>query len=253
MRHPITRRAAAVLALVALGACVSRNRSNDSVGNVGTAPANAMPAAGGAMGGMAMAGDWKPLIDPTMSQWRAYKTQTMPASWHVTDGVLSKSGGVEDLVSRDQYGDFELSWDWMLSKGGNAGVFYRTSEEYDHVYWSGPEYQLLDDANHPDGRNRLTSAGAAYALYPPPAGVVKAAGEWNSSRIVAKGNHVEHYLNGQKVVEYDLMSPDWEAKVKASKFVEWPHYGRAPRGFLALQGDHDGMLSIRDLKIREIK
>jgi Domain of Unknown Function (DUF1080) len=245
MRQQIVTRTVAVAALLALAACVARNRSTDSVGSVGSPPAN--------MGGMAMAGDWKPLIDPSMSAWRAYKTTTMPDSWHVMDGVLSKSGSAEDLVSRDQYGDFELSWDWMLTKGGNAGVFYRTSEEYEKVYWSGPEYQLLDDANHPDGRNRLTSAGAAYALYAPPAGVVKAAGEWNSSRIVARGNHVEHWLNGQKVVDYDLMSPDWEAKVKASKFIDWPHYGRAARGAIALQGDHDGMLSIRNMQVRELK
>jgi len=248
MMHLMKSRAVATVALLALGACVSSSASTTA----GTS-ASPAPSAGSTMGGMAMAGDWKPLIDPTMSQWRAYKSDAMPASWHVADGVLSKSSGVEDLVTRDQYGDFELTWDWMLSKGGNAGVFYRTSEEYDHVYWSGPEYQLLDDANHPDGRNPLTSAGAAYAVYPPPRGVVKPAGEWNSSRIVAKGNHVEHWLNGQKVVEYDLMSPDWEARVKASKFVDWPHYGRAPRGMLAIQGDHDGMLSIRNMQVRELK
>jgi hypothetical protein len=250
MRSQIATRAATV-ALLAMAACVTRNRSTDSVGQVGTAPANAGGSQATAAGDVA--GAAKSLIDPTMSQWRAYKSQTVPSTWQVTNGVLSKSTGTEDLVSREQYGDFDLSWDWMLSKGGNAGVFYRTSEEYDHVYWSGPEYQLLDDANHPDGRNRLTSAGAAYAVYPPPAGVVHAAGEWNSSRIVARGNHVEHWLNGQKVVEYDLMSPDWEARVKASKFVEWPHYGRAPRGMLAIQGDHDGELSIRNMQIRELK
>ena len=253
MTHRITTRTVSVAALLALAACVSRQRTTSSVDQVGTAPANTMPSAGGSMGGMGMTGDWKPLIDPTMTAWRAFKTQAMLASWTVAGGVLSKSGGVEDLVSRDQYGDFELSWEWMLSKGGNAGVFYRTSEEYDKVYWSGPEYQLLDDANHPDGRNALTSAGAAYGLYAPPRGVVKAAGEWNASRIVAKGNHVEHWLNGQKVVEYDLMSPEWEAKVKASKFVDWPHYGRAPRGFIAIQGDHDGALSIRNMQVREIR
>jgi hypothetical protein len=249
----ITTRTSTAVALLALAACVSSSRSTDSVGSVGTAPANATPASGTAMGGMAMTGDAKPLIDPTMSQWRAYKSDSVPAAWQVSNGVLSKSTGTEDLVSRDQYGDFDLTWDWKLSKGGNAGVFYRTSEEYDHVYWSGPEYQLLDDANHPDGRNPLTSAGAAYAVYAPPRGIVKPAGEWNTSRIVARGNHVEHWLNGQKVVEYDLMSPDWESRVKASKFVDWPHYGRAPRGMLAIQGDHDGTLSIRNMQIREIK
>jgi hypothetical protein len=82
---------------------------------------------------------------------------------------------------------------------------------------------------------------------------VKPAGEWNSSRIVVKGTHAEHWLNGQKVVEYTYFSPDWEAKVKASKFVDWPHYGRATRGFIAIQGDHSGVLSLRNIKIRELK
>jgi len=194
---------------------------------------------------------WRPLFDGrTLSGWRGYQTDTAPAAWHVEDGVLTKSTSTGDLVTRDQFGDFELAFDWKIAPGGNAGVFYRGTEEYDHIYWSAPEYQLLDDARHPDGKNRLTSAAAAYALYAPPAGVVKPAGEWNSSRIVAKGAHVEHWLNGQKVVEYELWSPDWEAKVKASKFGEWPNYGRARRGYIGIQGDHDGQLWLRDIRIK---
>jgi hypothetical protein len=167
--------------------------------------------------------------------------------------VLTKTGSAEDLVSRDQFGNFELAFDWKLAPGGNAGVFYRGTEEYDHIYWSAPEYQLLDDARHPDGKSRLTSAGADYAVYPSPAGVVKPADEWNSSLIVVNGTRVQHWLNGQKLLEYELGSPDWEAKVKASKFVAYPNYGRASRGYLGLQGDHDGTLQLRDIRIREIK
>jgi hypothetical protein len=174
----------------------------------------------------------------------------VPSGWRIADGTLTKSTSIGDIITRDEFGDFELAFDWMLAPGGNAGVFYRGTEEYDHIYWSGPEYQLLDDAGHPDGKNRLTSAASAYALYAPPAGVVKPAGEWNSSRIVAKGAHIEHWLNGQKVVEYELWSPDWEAKVKASKFGEWPHYGRAHRGHIGIQGDHDGELTLRNIRIR---
>ena len=196
---------------------------------------------------------WKLLFDGTSTDaWRGYKEQGMPAGWKVENGELTKDAPTGDIITKDQYGDFELQWDWKLAKGGNAGVFYRATEEYDHVYWSGPEYQLLDDANHPDGKNRLTSAGAAYALYAPPAGVVRPAGEWNSSRIVVRGNHVEHWLNGQKVVEYELGSPDWQAKVKGSKFVDWPNYGKAARGHIAIQGDHDGKLELRNIKIREL-
>jgi hypothetical protein len=188
----------------------------------------------------------------TTDGWRGYQEQTVPDGWQVVDGVLTKQGSSGDIITKDQYGSFELAFDWKLEKGGNAGVFYRGTEEYDHVYWSGPEYQLLDNPNHPDGRNPLTSAGAAYGLYPPPDGVVKPAGEWNSSRIVVNGNHVEHWMNGQKLLEYELGSPDWEAKVKASKFKDWPNYGRAARGHIAIQGDHSGTLELRNVKIREL-
>jgi len=196
-------------------------------------------------------GGWKNLT--TLAAWRGYKTQEVPKGWRLVGDTITKNVGTEDLVSKDQYENFELQLDWRLSKGGNAGVFYHATEEGDKVYWTGPEYQLLDDANHPDGKNPLTSAGSAYGLYAPPRGVVKPAGEWNSTRIVIRGPHVEHYLNGQKVVEYELWSPDWEAKVKASKFNEWKGYGRAHRGYIGIQGDHTGELSLRNLRIRELK
>ena len=201
---------------------------------------------------VATSGAWRSLLDPQLSAWRGYRESSTPAGWSVVDGVLVKRGEANDLVSRDEFGNFELAFDWRIEKGGNAGVFYRGTEEYDHIYWTGPEYQLLDDAGHPDGRNRMTSAGSAYALYAPPAGVVKPAGEWNSSRIVVQGSHVEHWLNGQKVVEYELGSADWLARVAKSKFHEWPHYGLAPRGHIGLQGDHPGTLEMRGLRIREL-
>jgi hypothetical protein len=89
---------------------------------------------------------------------------------------LTKSGVTEDIITRDKFGDFELAFDWTISPGGNAGLFYRGTEEYDHIYWSAPEYQLLDDSGHVDGKNRLTSAGAAYGLYPSPGGSGQACG-----------------------------------------------------------------------------
>jgi 3-keto-disaccharide hydrolase len=200
------------------------------------------------------AAGWRSLFDGTSTAaWRGYKSQTFPAGWRIVDGVLTKSGAVEDIMTRDKFGNFELALDWKLSPAGNAGIFYRGTEEYDHVYWSAPEYQLLDDAGHPDGKSRLTSAGADYGLFESPAGVVKPAGEWNSTLIVANGNRVQHWLNGQKLLEYEVGSPDWEAKVKASKFVAYPNYGKAPSGYIAIQGDHDGDLSIRNVRIREIK
>ena len=199
------------------------------------------------------AAGWRSLFDGTSpAMWRSYKTQNAPTAWTARDGALTKHGAVEDIITRDQFGDFEFAFDWKMSPGGNAGIFYRATEEYDKPYWSGPEYQLLDDSAHVDGKNRLTSAAAAYGLYPAAAGVVKPAGEWNSSRIVVKGQHVEHWLNGTKMVEYELKSPDWEAKVKASKFNDWKNYGRAKRGYISIQGDHEGDLELRNLRIREL-
>ncbi|HUG54105.1 MAG TPA: DUF1080 domain-containing protein [Vicinamibacteria bacterium] len=196
---------------------------------------------------------WRPLLDGrTTAGWRGYRAKEVPAGWKVVDGVLTMDNKAGDIVTAEQFGDFELEFDWKLSPGGNAGVFYRGTEEHDRVYWSAPEYQLLDDAAHRDGGSRLTSAGAAYGLYPAPEGVVKPAGEWNSSRIVARGPHVEHWLNGRKLLEYELWSPEWEAKVKASKFGEWKSYGRARKGHIAIQGDHEGALSLRNVRIRQL-
>jgi hypothetical protein len=230
------------------GASASDTPLIASAGTVaaGSASANVLTSAEQAAG-------WRLLFDGTTTKgWRGYKSPTVPNGWRVENGTLTKDGSVGDLVSADQFANFELALDWKIASGGNAGIFYRGTEEYDHIYWSAPEYQLLDDANAPDGKNRLTSAAAAYALYPPPAGIVKPAGEWNSARILVNGAHVEHWLNGQKVVQYELWSPDWEAKVKASKFKDWPNYGRAKSGYLAIQGDHDGVLTLRNIKIRTL-
>jgi hypothetical protein len=198
-----------------------------------------------------IAAGWRTLFDGTNTDaWRGYKSQTLPAGWHIDNGVLTKTGSSEDIITKDQFGNFELAMDWMLSPGGNAGLFYRGTEEYDHIYWSAPEYQLLDDAGHPDGKSRLTAAGSDYGLYPSRAGVVKPANEWNSTLLVVNGTRVQHWLNGQKLLEYDLGSPDWQQKVAASKFAAYPNYGKATRGYIGIQGDHDGTLSLRNIRIR---
>jgi hypothetical protein len=184
--------------------------------------------------------------------WRGWDGGGLPAGWHVADGVLSKSGSVDDLVTAQEFGDFELELEWKIGKGGNSGIFYRGTHEYDHIYWSAPEYQLLDDANAPDGAKRVTAAASAYGIYGASAGVVKPFGHWNRTRIVVRGRHVEHWLNGRKVVDYELQSPAWKSLVAASKFSEYPHYGLAPRGLIGIQGDHPGTLEIRDLRIREL-
>jgi len=196
-------------------------------------------------------GGWHSLFDGTsLSAWRGYKSEEVPTGWAIVDGTLAKKGSVGDLVSKDQFGDFELELEWKIGEAGNSGIFYRGTEEYDHIYWSGPEYQLLDDVKASDNKSRLTCAGAAYGLYPAPEGHLKAVGEWNKTRIVAKGPHIEHWLNDAKLLQYELGSADWGAKVKASKFGKWPHYGRARKGHIGLQGDHNGALAFRNIRVR---
>ncbi|HEY2905122.1 MAG TPA: DUF1080 domain-containing protein [Vicinamibacterales bacterium] len=196
---------------------------------------------------------WRTLFDgSSLDAWRGYQSDTIPAAWHITAGTLTKHVPVADIVSKDEFGDFELQLEWKISAAGNSGIFYRGTEEYDHIYWTAPEYQLLDDEKAADNKTRLTCAGAAYGLYPSPAGHLKPVGQWNSTRILAKGAHVEHWLNGVKLLEYELWSPDWELKVKASKFSVWPNYGRARKGHFALQGDHDGTLAFRNIRVREL-
>lgn len=195
-------------------------------------------------------GGWRLLFDGrTTEGWRGYRKSTAPDGWKVIDGTLTRVAEAGDIVSRQEFANFELALEWKISKGGNSGIMYRVTEAADASYESGPEMQVLDDAAHPDGRSPLTSAGAAYGLYPAPPGVAKPAGEWNAVRIVVNGNHVEHWLNGVRLLAYELGSPEWEAKVKASKFHEWPGYGRAKQGFIALQ-DHDSQVSYRNIKIR---
>lgn len=200
------------------------------------------------------AGPWRTLFDGTsLDAWRGYKGAPIPSGWHIVDKTLAKDVPVADIVTKDVFSDFELEIEWKIGEAGNSGIFYRGTEEYDHIYWSGPEYQLLDDVKGADNKTRLTCAGAAYGIYPSPEGHLKPVGEWNSTRIIAKGSHVEHWLNGFKLLEYELGSPDWLSRVQASKFNAWPNYGRARSGHIGLQGDHAGTLAFRSIRIRELK
>ena len=164
---------------------------------------------------------WYVLFDGhTADQWRAYRGDSLPAGWQVVDGALTRVAAGGDIVTREEFQDFELALEWKVEPGGNSGIMYRVAEapELETTWQSGPEYQVLDDAGHPDGRRPETSAGACYGLYSAPRGVVRPAGEWNEARIVVQGSHVEHWLNGRRVVSYELESPDWEARVRGSKY-----------------------------------
>jgi hypothetical protein len=196
---------------------------------------------------------WLLLFDgATTAGWRGFGQDPTIRAWTVEDGALTCTGTSQDLVTDGMYGDFELRLQWRIPKGGNSGIMYRVIDGPSATYESGPEMQVLDDANNHEGQNPLTRAGANYGLHGAPAGVVRPAGEWNDVRLVLRGPHVEHWLNGTKVVEYELWSPDWEAKVQGSKFAQWPPFGRATRGRIALQ-EHGARVQYRDIKLRELK
>lgn len=201
----------------------------------------------------AMPTQWRSLFDGrTLAGWRGFRMDSAPAGWRVEDGAITRVGRAGDLVTEEQFANFELEIEWKVAPGGNSGIMFRVTEESEETYHSGPEMQVLDDSAHRDGLSRLTAAGANFGLYPAPAGVVKPAGEWNAVRLVVNGAHVEHWLNGVQVVEYELWSPEWEAKVAASKFAEWPGYGRARSGLIALQ-DHGDRVAYRNIRIRVLR
>jgi Domain of Unknown Function (DUF1080) len=128
---------------------------------------------------------------------------------------------------------------------------FRVSESGDATFHTGPEMQVLDNAGHPDGANPLTSAGACYALYAPTSDVTRPVGAWNEVRLIVNGTLVQHWLNGVRIVEYEIGSPDWLARLNVSAFRDFPAYGREPRGHIALQ-DHGDRVAYRSIKIRSL-
>ena len=199
------------------------------------------------------AAGWRLLFDGgTTDGWRGYMRDSMPEGWQTVDGALTRVARAADIVTTETYGSFELSLEWKVGPGGNSGVFYRAIEGPRLIYMSAPEMQVLDDAGHRDGRSPLTSAGSNYGLHPAERGVVRPAGEWNDARIIVDGDHVEHWLNGVKLVDYEFGSPDWAGRVADSKFGEWPEYGTASEGHIGLQ-DHGDWAAFRNIKIRRLR
>jgi hypothetical protein len=198
------------------------------------------------------AAGWQLLFDgESLEHWRGFKQDAAPSGWVIDDAAIHRAGEGGDLVSRETYDDFELRIDWRVGIGANSGIFFNVTEDKNYVWETGPEFQILDDAGHPDGGSALTSAGANYALH---AAAVKAAnttGGWNRTRLVVQGNRVQHFLNDRLVVDYELLSPEWERLVAASKFASMPDYGRRPAGHIALQ-DHGDPVWFRNIAIRRL-
>ena len=194
---------------------------------------------------------WKLLFDgKTTSGWRGFRNET-PAGWKAEDGTLARVAEGGDVMTVDEFGDFELRLEWKLPKNGNSGLMFRVTTDEEETYFTGPEMQILDNAGHADGKNPKRSAGANYDMHAPVRDVTRPVGEWNEVRLVVKGSHVEHWMNGTKLLEYELWSPDWEKLYQASKFAKMPKYGRNKRGHIVIQ-DHGNPVWFRNIKIRPL-
>lgn len=237
------RRTACLLALALVAGCTT------------SAPASGPGAATAATS----VGDWTPLFDgATLAGWTAVGGGAAPSGWRVEDGAIHfapGTGGGGDLVAPGTWGDFELSLDWKVGPCGNSGVFYRSASAPGRpLYETAPEYQVLDDTCHPDGRFPSHRAGSIYDLYAAASGVARAAGTWNEARIVARGGHIEHWLNGTKVAEADQGTPGWAARLAASKFRDasaFPGFGTFASGVIGVQ-DHGDPVWYRSVRIRSL-
>jgi hypothetical protein len=199
------------------------------------------------------AAGWKLLFDgKTTAGWRGFKKDAMPDGWTVEGGALVRLGGGGDIVTVQAFADFDLSLEWKVAEGGNSGILIRVTEDEGTPWATGPEMQILDNARHDSGKNPLLTAGACCHLYAPSKDVSRPAGRWNRARIVAKGPRVEHWLNGEKIVEYGIGSDDWKARVAASPFKEMPRFGANAKGLICLQ-DHGDRVEFRSILIREIR
>jgi hypothetical protein len=214
------------------------------------------------------AGPWISLFDgKSMDAWRVFKTDRAPGMcatpgapgnkdcWEIVNGVLQKDGHANDIASKRMFGNFEFELEWNIGMASNSGVFYRGTDDFNQIYWSAPEYQLLDNNYAADNKKDNHLAGSVYDLFAVPKFAAWPAGWWNRTRIVAKGPHVEHWLNDKMVASYDVGTPAWDAAIAQSKFsvARYPKFGRAAAGVLGIQGDHPGTLALRNIRIRELK
>ena len=188
------------------------------------------------------------------SAFRGYKQQGFPTNgWTIDNGALKTVAGQGvDLITRQSYKDYDLSFEWKVAEGANSGVIYNVDESGSAPWHSGPEYQVLDDAKHPDGKNPKTTAAALYGILAPNSSKsLKPVGEWNQARIVNKGGHVEHWLNGAKVLEYDWNDPKIREAVKSTKFTEFSTFMAKPEGRIVFQ-HHGDDVWFRNIRVKRL-
>jgi hypothetical protein len=203
---------------------------------------------------------FKPLFDgKTLNGWRGYKkADTKETRWRVENGLVTIPGtgegdtkGQRDLITDATYDQFDLKWEWKVAEGGNSGVKYFVLEDQPSAI--GHEYQMIDDERHPDakiGPHRQTAA--LYDVFPAADRPLKKAGEWNDAEVIVKGNHVEHWLNGKRVLQYELDSPEIRAATAKSKFKDIARFGKPQNGHLLIQ-DHGDQVWFRNMRIKPLK
>jgi len=198
---------------------------------------------------------WKLLFDgKTAKGWRGYKLSAMPAKgWKIEDGILKKVGGEQggDIITEEKFNDFDLTWKWRISPAGNNGIKYLVTE--DRPSAPGHEYQMIDDTKNSDARVGPHRATASFYDVLPPSDdkPLKPVGEWNQSRVLIRGSHVEHWLNGKKVLQYELGSVALKAAIAKSKFKDAAGFGDKIKGHILLTDHHDECW-FRNIKIREL-
>jgi hypothetical protein len=200
---------------------------------------------------------WQLLFDgATFAGWRGYGLPGLPAAgWEIQEGMIKTvpnvRGGVE-LITERKFDDFEFSWEWRIAEGGNNGIKYFVTEARRSA--PGHEYQMIDDARHPDGqRGPLYQTGAFYGVLVPAADKpLRAPGEWNVSRIIVRGKLVEHWLNGRKILAYETGSAEVKSGIAKSKFQNEPGFGDKIVGHLMITYHNDACW-FRNLKVRELK
>lgn len=186
--------------------------------------------------------------------FREFRRDSFPdGKWTCEDGVLrSVPGQKTDLLTREEFEDFELELEWKTAVGANSGIMYGVDETASETFWSGPEMQINDDPNHPDGLQPKTSSGGLYDLIAPSRlDTLRPTGEYNRVRIVSIGGHIEHWQNDVKVVEYTWGSASVRAQMKGTKFAAAPLFMHKRRGHIALQSEGDEVW-FRAIRIRRL-